>query len=235
MEHGWGQRWVGNRSRQREHVEALLDQAETRSTIAPADSLRSRAADQAWLFLSLPLLVYLAGLWIGFHLFVIGHEEPTLRPAGFGETYDAYLRTVPLRGSSRPCRFDQHRQNLAGRALQREGGARSQGGNGRIDFDDGSTSPHRDARQDAAGSTRLTCRLRRRHRTCWQLGRRFYRFRRQQLTEPDYIRTQMSAAAWTTRRSFTAVLPLINDVYSREHLARMMLPCSSITSVLPAI
>jgi protein-S-isoprenylcysteine O-methyltransferase Ste14 len=49
---------------------------------------------QAWLFLSIPLLVYLAGLWIGFHLFVIGYEEPTLHRS-FGETYDGFLRTVP--------------------------------------------------------------------------------------------------------------------------------------------
>ena len=49
---------------------------------------------QAWLLPSLPLLVYLAGLCIGFHLFVVGYEEPTLRRS-FGETYDAYLRTVP--------------------------------------------------------------------------------------------------------------------------------------------
>ncbi len=49
---------------------------------------------EAWLFLSLPLLVYAVAMAICFHLFVIGYEEPTLRRS-FGETYVEYLRTVP--------------------------------------------------------------------------------------------------------------------------------------------
>ncbi|HEX9077528.1 MAG TPA: isoprenylcysteine carboxylmethyltransferase family protein [Anaerolineae bacterium] len=48
---------------------------------------------EAWLFLSLPLLVYAVGMAICFHLFVMGYEEPTLRRR-FGETYVEYLRTV---------------------------------------------------------------------------------------------------------------------------------------------
>lgn len=40
---------------------------------------------ETWLFLSLPLLVYAAAMAIGFHLFVISYEEPTLRRT-FGET-----------------------------------------------------------------------------------------------------------------------------------------------------
>jgi protein-S-isoprenylcysteine O-methyltransferase Ste14 len=49
---------------------------------------------EAWLFLSLPLLKYAAAMAILFHLFVIGHEEPTLHRR-FGEAYAEYLRTVP--------------------------------------------------------------------------------------------------------------------------------------------
>jgi len=49
---------------------------------------------EAWLFLSLPLLVYAGAMAISFHLFVIGYEERTLRRR-FGHTYARYLRTVP--------------------------------------------------------------------------------------------------------------------------------------------
>jgi protein-S-isoprenylcysteine O-methyltransferase Ste14 len=49
---------------------------------------------EAWLFLSLPLLVYAAAMAVLVHLFVIGYEEPTLRRS-FGQTYVEYLRTVP--------------------------------------------------------------------------------------------------------------------------------------------
>jgi protein-S-isoprenylcysteine O-methyltransferase Ste14 len=49
---------------------------------------------QAWLFLSLPLLVYAAAMATFFHLFVIGYEEPTLQRR-FGEAYADYRRTVP--------------------------------------------------------------------------------------------------------------------------------------------
>jgi protein-S-isoprenylcysteine O-methyltransferase Ste14 len=47
---------------------------------------------EAWLFLSLPLLLYAAVLAIAVHLFVLGYEEPTLR-RHFGEEYEAYRRT----------------------------------------------------------------------------------------------------------------------------------------------
>lgn len=49
---------------------------------------------EAWLFLSLPLLLYSAAMAISLHLLVIGYEEPTLRRS-FGETYVKYARTVP--------------------------------------------------------------------------------------------------------------------------------------------
>jgi protein-S-isoprenylcysteine O-methyltransferase Ste14 len=48
---------------------------------------------EAWLFLSLPLIVYAAGVAVGVHLFVIGYEEPTLRRR-FGDEYVAYRRHV---------------------------------------------------------------------------------------------------------------------------------------------
>lgn len=49
---------------------------------------------EAWLFFSLPLLVYAGAAALFFHLFVIGYEEPTLHRR-FGKTYDEYLQTVP--------------------------------------------------------------------------------------------------------------------------------------------
>ncbi len=49
---------------------------------------------EAWLFLSVRLLVYAIAVAIGFHLFVIGYEEPTLRHS-FSGAYTEYLRTVP--------------------------------------------------------------------------------------------------------------------------------------------
>ncbi len=48
---------------------------------------------EAWLFLSAALLIYTAVLAAGFHLLVIGYEEPRLR-ARFGDQYEAYRRTV---------------------------------------------------------------------------------------------------------------------------------------------
>jgi protein-S-isoprenylcysteine O-methyltransferase Ste14 len=48
---------------------------------------------EAWLFVSLPLLVYAAAMGMGCHLFVIGYEERTLRRR-FGDTYTEYLHTV---------------------------------------------------------------------------------------------------------------------------------------------
>ena len=49
---------------------------------------------EAWLFRSLPLLLYAGAMAIFVHLFVVGYEEPTLRRS-LGETYAEYLRTVP--------------------------------------------------------------------------------------------------------------------------------------------
>lgn len=48
---------------------------------------------EAWLFLSVDLLLYSGALAVSFHLLVIGYEEPGLR-ARFGEQYEAYRRTV---------------------------------------------------------------------------------------------------------------------------------------------
>jgi protein-S-isoprenylcysteine O-methyltransferase Ste14 len=39
------------------------------------------------------LLVYGALLWIGFHIFVLAYEEPTLRGT-FGAEYDTYCANV---------------------------------------------------------------------------------------------------------------------------------------------
>jgi protein-S-isoprenylcysteine O-methyltransferase Ste14 len=49
---------------------------------------------QAWLAHSRQLAVYGALLWIAFHLFVLGYEEPTLRRK-YGEEYDRYRATIP--------------------------------------------------------------------------------------------------------------------------------------------
>jgi protein-S-isoprenylcysteine O-methyltransferase Ste14 len=49
---------------------------------------------QALLFGSGALLVYAALLALGFHLFVLAYEEPTLR-ATYGEDYERFCREVP--------------------------------------------------------------------------------------------------------------------------------------------
>ena len=49
---------------------------------------------EAWLFLSLQLLLYAGVMAICFHLFVIGYEERTLRQR-FGDAYLDYQRSVP--------------------------------------------------------------------------------------------------------------------------------------------
>jgi protein-S-isoprenylcysteine O-methyltransferase Ste14 len=49
---------------------------------------------QAVFFGSLRLLEYCAILWLGFHLFVLAYEEPTLR-ATFGDEYEAFCAHVP--------------------------------------------------------------------------------------------------------------------------------------------
>ncbi|HEY0646365.1 isoprenylcysteine carboxylmethyltransferase family protein [Phenylobacterium sp.] len=49
---------------------------------------------QAALFASLPLLIYGAVVWAGFHAFVLGYEEPTLRRQ-FPQDYAAFCAAVP--------------------------------------------------------------------------------------------------------------------------------------------
>jgi len=48
---------------------------------------------EAWLFLSVDLLLYAVALAVAFHLLVVGYEEPRLR-ARFGEDYETYRHTV---------------------------------------------------------------------------------------------------------------------------------------------
>jgi protein-S-isoprenylcysteine O-methyltransferase Ste14 len=48
---------------------------------------------QALIFANSGLLAYGALVWLGFHLFVIGYEEPALR-TGFGEEYENFCRHV---------------------------------------------------------------------------------------------------------------------------------------------
>jgi len=49
---------------------------------------------QAWLFHSRSIATYLLCLGLGFHLFVLLYEEPTLRRQ-FGEEYERYRASVP--------------------------------------------------------------------------------------------------------------------------------------------
>jgi protein-S-isoprenylcysteine O-methyltransferase Ste14 len=49
---------------------------------------------QALLFGSIALLAYGAAMWLIFHLFVTGYEEPTLREQ-FPADYDAFVQGVP--------------------------------------------------------------------------------------------------------------------------------------------
>jgi protein-S-isoprenylcysteine O-methyltransferase Ste14 len=49
---------------------------------------------EAYLFGSLPLLVYSGAVGIGCHVFVVGYEEPGLHRR-FGEQYDQYRLRVP--------------------------------------------------------------------------------------------------------------------------------------------
>jgi protein-S-isoprenylcysteine O-methyltransferase Ste14 len=51
-------------------------------------------AGETLLFLSVPLLAYLAVVATGVHVFVVGHEEPALADR-FGDDYEAYRRRVP--------------------------------------------------------------------------------------------------------------------------------------------
>ena len=49
---------------------------------------------QALWFASAALLAYGIVIWIAFHLFVLGYEEPTLRRT-YGQDYEDYFRAVP--------------------------------------------------------------------------------------------------------------------------------------------
>jgi protein-S-isoprenylcysteine O-methyltransferase Ste14 len=49
---------------------------------------------EAWIFRSISLLIYALLAFLGFHLFVIGFEEPRLR-AQFSASYEAYKQMVP--------------------------------------------------------------------------------------------------------------------------------------------
>jgi protein-S-isoprenylcysteine O-methyltransferase Ste14 len=49
---------------------------------------------QTWLFASPALAVYTLCIAVGFHLFVLGYEEPTLHRL-FGDAYDRYCASVP--------------------------------------------------------------------------------------------------------------------------------------------
>jgi protein-S-isoprenylcysteine O-methyltransferase Ste14 len=49
---------------------------------------------QGLLFASIALIAYAALIWVGFHVFVIAYEEPTLRRT-FGAEYDRYCANVP--------------------------------------------------------------------------------------------------------------------------------------------
>ena len=54
----------------------------------------SAVVGQALLFGSTGLLLYAAVIWLLFHLWVLGYEEPTLR-ASFGVQYDEFCANVP--------------------------------------------------------------------------------------------------------------------------------------------
>jgi protein-S-isoprenylcysteine O-methyltransferase Ste14 len=49
---------------------------------------------QALMFASTTLAIYGALMWLAFHLFVLGYEEPTLRET-FGAEYDTFRKNVP--------------------------------------------------------------------------------------------------------------------------------------------
>ena len=67
-------------------------------------------AGETVLFLSVPLLVYLAFIAVGVHLFVVRYEEPTLARR-FGDEYEAYRRRVQRWVPRRP---DSRRPNEGG-------------------------------------------------------------------------------------------------------------------------
>ena len=60
-------------------------------------------AGEAWLFGSVGVLLYAAGLVAACHLVIVGYEEPRLRRR-FGDSYEAYLHTVSRWTPRRPAR-----------------------------------------------------------------------------------------------------------------------------------
>ena len=62
----------------------------------------SMIAGQGLFFASPQVLVYAAALFVGFHLFVVLYEEPTLRRT-FGAEFDAYCARVPRWIPRRPA------------------------------------------------------------------------------------------------------------------------------------
>ena len=57
-------------------------------------SVESAILGQGLLLGNGAILEYGAAVWLAFHLFVLGYEEPRLR-AAFGAEYDAFCRAVP--------------------------------------------------------------------------------------------------------------------------------------------
>jgi protein-S-isoprenylcysteine O-methyltransferase Ste14 len=51
-------------------------------------------AGQALLFANIALIVYAIVIWLGFHIFILIYEEPTLRKT-FGTEYDVMCANVP--------------------------------------------------------------------------------------------------------------------------------------------
>jgi protein-S-isoprenylcysteine O-methyltransferase Ste14 len=72
---------------------------------------------EAWLFLSLPLVVYAGIMAVCFHLFVIGSEERTLGRR-FGSSYQQYRQTVPRWIPRRPRRNRESGPPDAGRTRE---------------------------------------------------------------------------------------------------------------------
>jgi protein-S-isoprenylcysteine O-methyltransferase Ste14 len=57
-------------------------------------AVTSLVLGQAFLLGDLPLLRYAALVWLGFHLFVLAYEEPTMRRS-FGAEYGRFYANVP--------------------------------------------------------------------------------------------------------------------------------------------
>ena len=57
-------------------------------------AVTSAILGQALIFASLDLVIYSAIVWVGFHIFVVAYEEPTLRKT-FGAEYETFCANVP--------------------------------------------------------------------------------------------------------------------------------------------